>query len=68
MSHTIKLEDQVYDQLEKFRNKRETFSEAVERLLRVKDGIDNLVGVLVGQKTESDRAREELDKAAATHR
>jgi len=33
MSKTIKLEDQVYDRLEQLREKRETFSQVVERLL-----------------------------------
>ena len=33
MSKTIKLEDQVYDRLEQLREKRETFSQVVARLL-----------------------------------
>ena len=33
MSKTIKLDDKVYDDLEDFREKRETFSDAVRRLL-----------------------------------
>ncbi|GAJ22300.1 unnamed protein product [marine sediment metagenome] len=31
MSKTIKVEDRVYDSLEAIREKRETFSEVVER-------------------------------------
>ena len=33
MSKTIKLDDQVYQKLDELREKRETFSEVVQRLL-----------------------------------
>lgn len=51
MSHTIKLEDQVYNKLEKFRGKRETFSQAVERLLRAGEKVNELTDILGGQHT-----------------
>lgn len=35
MSKTIKVNDQVYGELEQIRDKRETFSEVVQRLLKV---------------------------------
>ena len=35
MSKTIKLENSIYHRLEEVRKKRETFSEAVDRLLGV---------------------------------
>jgi len=35
MSKTIRLEDQVYDDLDGIREKRETFSEATERIIKV---------------------------------
>ena len=35
MSKTIRLEDQVYLRLDSIRGKRETFSETVERIIRV---------------------------------
>jgi len=35
MSHSIKVTDGVYIALEAIREKRETFSEAVERLIKV---------------------------------
>ncbi|MBA7707088.1 hypothetical protein ES703_115953 [subsurface metagenome] len=35
MSKTIRLEDQVYSDLDAIREKRETFSEAVERVIKV---------------------------------
>jgi len=46
MSHTIKLEDQVYHRLERFRGKRETFSQAVERLLAAKEKGEELIDIL----------------------
>jgi len=46
MSKTIKVEDRVYDRLEEIREKRETFSEAVERLLKVYDTIKTVSDTL----------------------
>ena len=46
MSKTIKVEDQVYDRLEEIREKRETFSECVERLLKVYDTIKTVSDTL----------------------
>lgn len=49
MSKTIKLEDKVYDELEIFRDKRETFSEAVEGLLAARLKVLELFSILEGQ-------------------
>ena len=46
MNKTIKVEDQVYDRLEEIREKRETFSECVERLLKVYDTIKTVSDIL----------------------
>lgn len=35
MSKTIRLEDEVYNDLDAIREKRETFSQAVARIIRV---------------------------------
>ena len=45
MSKTIKLEDQVYYQLDNLRGKRETFSDIVTKLLTTKEGVDTMVGI-----------------------
>lgn len=50
MKHSIKLEDQVYQDLERIRDKRETFSQAVERLLQVRQNIAMMVGLVEGSK------------------
>lgn len=46
MSKTIRLEDEVYNDLDEIREKRETFSQVVARIIRVyatiKDVSDNL--------------------------
>ena len=67
MSHTIKLEDQVYDQLEVFRNKRETFSEAVERLLQVPGRLREIASILEGQVRFREWQSEQLEKTASPH-
>ena len=54
MSHTIKLEDQVYDQLERFRGKRETFSQVVERLLAAKEKANELLDILAGRHNSQE--------------
>ena len=36
MSKSIKVSEEVYDQLERLRHKRETFSDVVERHIRVR--------------------------------
>ena len=60
MSHTIKLEDRVFNQLENFRDKRETYSQAVERLLEIKSSVNMLTAIAQGSK----RFEEWLDETA----
>ena len=48
MSKTIKLEDQVYHQLDQLRGKRETFSDVVAKLLTTKEGLDTMVQLWYG--------------------
>ena len=54
MSHTIKLEDQVYDKLERFRGKKETYSQAVGRLLLAGDKGKELIDILVGRHNSKE--------------
>ena len=54
MSHTIKLEDQVYTKLERFRGKRETFSQAVERLLAAGEKVNELIDILVSRHNSQE--------------
>jgi len=42
MSKTIKLEDKVYNELDRLRGKRETFSDVVAKLLTTKEGVDTM--------------------------
>ena len=52
MSKAIKVEDRVYDQLERIRGKRETFSDVVAKLLTTKEGIDTLIQLWSDQGAE----------------
>ena len=45
MSHTIRVEDEVYQQLDKIRDWKETYSQVIKRLLKVNDTIRNLYDV-----------------------
>lgn len=46
MDRTIKLREDVYNRLEEVRGKRETFSEAVGRLLFIRDTIAGVADTL----------------------
>ena len=62
---TIKLEEPVYHRLDQFRGKRETFSQAVERLLTLLDRVGELRSVLEGQIEYAEFKRKQLEKQAA---
>jgi len=62
---TIKLEEPVYNRLDQFRGKRETFSQAVERLLTLLDRVGELRSVLEGQIEYAEFKRKQLEKQAA---
>jgi len=49
MAKTIKLEDKVHQELEELRGKRETFSEAVARLIDFYQGSQRLVSSHTGE-------------------
>lgn len=46
MSKTIKLEDQVYNQLDDLRGKGDTFSDVVQQLLRTREEIFDMIETL----------------------
>ena len=63
MSKTIKLEDSVYLELEELRGKRETFSEAVARILNVAKTIRDVSEILgPGHYLKSDVPPSKRDK------
>jgi len=61
MSKTIRLEDNVYTALDSMRGKRETFSDAVARLLEVHSGLGLLTSTIQGNQKYLERQREQLD-------
>ena len=62
MSKTIKLEDQVYSTLDEFRDKHETYSQAVERLLALLSKVGELRSILEGQVNYAQFKATELEK------
>lgn len=63
MAKQIRLSDGVYNQLDQFRGKRETFSAAVNRLLIIRDGIDSLTMTIEGAKQFAEfRAKKLVEK------
>ena len=65
MTKTIKLDEPVYDRLEKFRGKRETFSGAVDRLMTIVNVLATLSTTIEGtmQYAEWNKKRLEDEKA-----
>ena len=62
---TVKLAEPVYNRLDAFRGKRETFSQAVDRLLTLLDKVGELRGLLEGQTEFAHFQEEQLRKQAA---
>lgn len=67
MSKSIKLENKVYYKLEEFRGKRETFSQAVERLLDFRRSLTVAFDMVEGQKALRDFQDAEEEGASAPH-
>ena len=67
MSHTIKLEDHVYESLQNFQDKRETFSQTVERLLALPGELNNVLSILEGQAKFEEFKRGKPEKITTTH-
>ena len=59
MSKTIRVDDQVYDQLEELREKRETFSEVIARALNAYNTIRGIRDGLPASHYLQERPREE---------
>ncbi|MFH0913866.1 MAG: hypothetical protein V1849_01075 [Chloroflexota bacterium] len=60
MSHTVRLEDEVYLRLEATRAKRETFSQAVSKLLDLLTSIGELMNTIEGQRAYTEHQKREL--------
>lgn len=68
MPRNIQLSDEVYAKLEEFRGKRETFSEAVERLLNLLSKVSELREILEGQLAFRKHKLERLEQEEAAQR
>ena len=65
MSKTIWLKDETYNKLEALREKRETFGEVVERLIKVYDVIWDVSEALGPGHYLKERPQEQLDAITA---
>lgn len=62
MLKTIKVSPVVYARLENFRGKHETFSQAVDRLLVIREGLYTLSNVVSGTKAYGEWQDEQRKK------
>ena len=67
MSKLVRMSDEVYDRLEAIRDKRETFSEVVERLVKIHDKLGMITALAQGQLAYQEYLNEQLKEPAATH-
>lgn len=68
MSRAIKVENHVYDQLDVMRQKSETFSQVIERLLELRTLNLHLLTQIEGVLRYREWQYEQLQKAAAADR
>jgi len=62
MSRAIKVEDQVYQELDLIREKGETFSQVVATLLSSRKAVFEFLNVLEGQLNFREWQRKELER------
>jgi predicted CopG family antitoxin len=62
MSKQLKIDDRVYDKLDKLRGRGETFSMAIDELLDARLKVFELISVLEGQLKFREWQREQLEK------
>ena len=62
MPHQIRVSDEVYNKLQAFQDKRESFSQAVERLLTLMEKMGELRNILEGGKKFEEWRLEQLLK------
>lgn len=65
MRKTISLDSDTYDKLERFRGKRETFSDAVDRLLTLLDRVGMLRDIIEGGIKFDDLKRQAAAQSGA---
>jgi len=66
MSKTVRVEPEVYDELERIREKRETFSQVISRLVDIRRMVLGIEPILRGQKAFNEfKAQRDQEKAAA---
>ena len=67
MSKAIKVDDQVYGELDQLRSKGETFSQVIEKLIATRQDIFKVIDVLEGSVNYEDWKREQFQKMLAAN-
>ena len=67
MSKSIKVSEEVYNKLLAFQDKRETFSQAIERLLTLMEKMGELRNILEGGMRFSEWQKEQREQEKAVH-
>ena len=62
MSKSIKISEEVYKRILQFADKRETFSQAIERLLDIKDGMCHVKNIIAGGQKFEEWQQEQHEK------
>jgi len=62
VSKVVKVEDQVYQELDELRQKGDTFSQVIEDMLKARLKIFELLGIIEGQLKFRGWQRRELER------
>jgi predicted CopG family antitoxin len=68
MSRAIKVEDQVYEDLDQLRSKGETFSQVIEGFLKTRQSLYHFLDVLEGQTKYHEHKEKRLRELEAANR
>lgn len=68
MSKVIKVENHIYDKLDRIKDKGQTFSQIIEELLSVRGSLFNMLNVLEGQLKYNEWKAKRLQELEAAQR
>ncbi len=60
MSKSIKVSEEIYQKLIEIHEGRDTFGQTVERLIKVKEGVEILIRVVEGNKAYAEYQAKQL--------
>jgi len=68
MTRVIKVEDKIYDRLDRIRDKGQTFSQVIEDLLTLRGSLFNMINVLEGQLKYNEWKAKRLQELEAAQK